>query len=69
MMGFFGLGGFFMLAFLFLGIIVFGALYRGQMAYSVRTASLRPQEVLRARYARGELDREAYLRLLEDLEG
>ena len=69
MMGFFGLGGFFMLAFLFLGIIVFGALYHGQIAYSVRTASPRPQEVLRARYARGELDREAYLRLLEDLEG
>ena len=68
MMGF-GFGGLWMLFLFFLGLYLLFVLLRGPERAPAQAGGERPKDVLRERYARGELSREAYLQQLKDLEG
>ncbi len=71
MMGFMGFGGLGMLVFLLLPIVLLVYLLRGsdRPVRRFEGAGRSAVDAARERYARGEIDRETYRRLIQDLEG
>ncbi len=70
-MGFMGFGFFWMILLLLVPVVLFGYLLRGPERPSGRSQNgdRSAVEAARERYARGEIDRETYRRLIQDLEG
>ncbi|AZR73128.1 hypothetical protein BBF96_06855 [Anoxybacter fermentans] len=63
-----GFGGFFML--LFWGAVIFGIFYLIRSSDSLfkrDSEKNKPLEILKERYARGEIDKETFLKMKEDL--
>lgn len=65
----FGFGGVWMLLLFSLGLFLLFALLGRPERVPAQAGEERPKDVLRERYARGELSCEAYLQQLKDLEG
>ena len=66
--GWFGFGGGFMWVFWILAIVVIIALFRGVSGSGTSATSESPMEILRKRYANGEISDEEFEHLRKELE-